>query len=303
MDALARKLDGTPAAPTTIARKRAVLFNALDLAVERGLLDVNPLTQIRWTPPKAAVAVDPGCVVNPDQARALLAAVARVGDGTREALAQPSPPSARDAAQRGEPQGGPLVAFFGCLYYAGLRPSEALALLASDLDLPEDDTSWGVLRLARNDPEVTTTWTDSGRREARQLKHRAKGEVRPVPCCSPLVAMLKRHLTEYGTGPDGGLFRGPKGGVVKESRYTEVWQAARHRALTPAQAASPLVARPYDLRHSCVSTWLAAGVEPTQIAEWVGHSVAVLHRVYAHVLPGREEIAMKRIDALLLNRQ
>jgi integrase len=83
---------------------------------------------------------------------------------------------------------------------------------------------------------------------------------------------------------------------VKESVYTEVWQEARRKALTPAEFASPLVARPYDLRHSCVSAWLAAGVDPAQIAEWVGHSIAILHRVYAHVLPGRDEVARRRIE-------
>jgi len=306
LDALARKLDATPAAPSTVARKRAVLFNALDIAVERGLLDSNPLTSIRWSPPKIAVAVDPACVVNPDQARSLLAAVAQVG-GISDAPAPKKGARGKRRApttevQRKVPAGGPLVAFFGCLYYAGLRPGEALALLETDLELPEAEDTWGVLRVARNDPEITTTWTDSGRREARQLKHRARGEVRPVPCYPPLVALLRQHLATYGTGPDGGLFRGARGGVIKESVYTEVWQAARRRTLTPAQVASPLVKRPYDLRHSCVSTWLAAGVEPTQIAEWVGHSVAVLLRVYAHVLPGRDEIAKQRIDALLQHK-
>jgi integrase len=257
--------------------------------------------RIRWTPPKAAAAIDPACVVNPDQARALLSAVAKVGDGTREI---PVPKARRGSkapvpVRRKEPQGGPLVAFFGCLYYAGMRPSEALALLDTDLDLPDDDTSWGLLRVARNDPEVTTTWTDNGRRQARQLKHRAQGEVRPVPCCPDLVALLRRHLATYGTGPDGRLFRGARGGTVKESVYTEVWQGARERAFTARQVASPLAARPYDLRHSCVSAWLAAGVEPPKIAAWVGHSVAVLHRVYAHVLPHRDQVAKKRIEDLL----
>jgi integrase len=149
---------------------------------------------------------------------------------------------------------------FGCLYYAGLRPSEALALRESDLHLPEQDTAWGRLRLSPNDPEVTTTWTDSGKREARQLKHRAEGTVRPAPCPPALVVLLRQHLETYGTGPDGRLFCGPRGGSIKESVYTEIWQAARRRALTPAQVASPLVARAYDLRHSCVSTWLASGV-------------------------------------------
>jgi integrase len=44
---------------------------------------------------------------------------------------------------------------------------------------------------------------------------------------------------------------------------------------------SPLDRRPYDLRHTCLSTWLNGGVYPTQVAEWAGHSVDVLLRIYA----------------------
>jgi integrase len=298
LDALALKLDGTPAAATTVARKRAVLFNALELAVEQGKLDTNPMLRVRWRAPKPAAAIDPASVVNIEQARALLAAVAEVGP-----LVQPPPRPNPEGVRLPPPRvlrGGPLVAFFGCLYYAGMRPSEALALVEDDLQLPDVDDEWGLIRVSRNDPEVTTAWTDRGRREPRQLKHRAKGEVRVVPCSPELVILLRRHLREYGVDRHGRLFRGARGGTVKESVYTDLWQHARAHALTQAQAASSLAARPYDLRHSCVSTWLAAGVDPTLIAEWVGHSLAVLHRVYAHVLPGRDEIAKKRIGAMFI---
>jgi integrase len=195
----------TPAAATTIARKRAVLFNALELAVERELLESNPLRRVRWRAPKTAEAINPACVVNPRQARSLLAAVAHVGEDRRDQ--DDSPPA---KTPRRKPRGGPLLAFFGCIYYAGTRPSEALALRETDLDLPEDPTQWGLLRLSRNDPEVTRAWTDNGKREARPLKHRAKAEVRPVPCRPALVALLRAHVDEYGTGPDGRLFSGPQ---------------------------------------------------------------------------------------------
>jgi hypothetical protein len=71
--------------------------------------------------------------------------------------------------------------------------------------------------------------------------------------------------------------------------------AARAAVLTPSEAASPLASRPYDLRHAAVSTWLNAGVRPTQVAEWAGHSIAVLLRVYAKCIAGQEEAARLRI--------
>jgi hypothetical protein len=69
--------------------------------------------------------------------------------------------------------------------------------------------------------------------------------------------------------------------------------------LTPEQYASPLAKRPYDLRHAAVSLWLNAGVPPTQVADWAGHSVAVLLRVDAKCIDGREEQATRKIEAVL----
>jgi integrase len=63
---------------------------------------------------------------------------------------------------------------------------------------------------------------------------------------------------------------------------------------------SPLAKRPYDLRHAAVSLWLNAGVPPTQVAEWAGHSVNVLLRVYAKCVYGQDEVARQRIEAALV---
>ena len=67
----------------------------------------------------------------------------------------------------------------------------------------------------------------------------------------------------------------------------------------PTLPASPLAKRPYDLRHAAVSLWLNAGVPPTQVAEWAGHSVNVLLRVYAKCVYGQDEVARIRIEAAL----
>jgi hypothetical protein len=48
-----------------------------------------------------------------------------------------------------------------------------------------------------------------------------------------------------------------------------------------------------------VSTWLNAGVPSTQVAEWAGHSVGVLHQIYAKCIVGQEESSRQRIAAAL----
>jgi integrase len=68
-----------------------------------------------------------------------------------------------------------------------------------------------------------------------------------------------------------------------------VLQKARKQVLTPAQIASPLMARPYDFRHAGVSWRLNAGTPAPLVAEWAGHTVEVLLRIYAHCIDGDDE--------------
>jgi hypothetical protein len=66
------------------------------------------------------------------------------------------------------------------------------------------------------------------------------------------VAILRKHLDHYGAAPDGRPFPALSGGRVRESVGTRIWKEAREIGLSPAQAASPLAARPYDLRHAAL---------------------------------------------------
>lgn len=80
--------------------------------------------------------------------------------------------------------------------------------------------------------------------------------------------------------------------------YDRAWHEARELALSPGLV-GPLAARPYDLRHSALSTWLNAGVDPTEVAERAGNSVEVPMARYAKCLYGGQALANKRIDTLL----
>jgi hypothetical protein len=87
--------------------------------------------------------------------------------------------------------------------------------------------------------------------------------------------------------------------AIKVSVFTDLRQTAHHRVLSEDADSSPLARLPCDLRHSCLSTWLAGQVDFAQIAAWVGNSVAVLHRVYTYVPPGRDDITRQRIEGIL----
>ena len=258
LDALARRQDGTRAAATTITRKRAVLHNALAHATETSLLPANPLDHTTWNNPAASTAIDPRTVPSPDQVQAILSQVARI-----------------------EPE---LTAFFACLYYAALRPEEAVALRHHDCHLPS--AGWGTLTLTAACPRTGSAWTSTrSPYQARSLKHRPEGTIRRVPIPPPLVALLQRHLNNHGTTPDGRLFRGTRGGMLSESRYGRTWHHARNAALGPELAATPLARQPYDLRHAAISLWLTATNSPADIAARAGNSPRVLHDTYTHLIP------------------
>ncbi|MFF3320765.1 tyrosine-type recombinase/integrase [Streptomyces sp. NPDC002889] len=279
LDSLKLKLDGTAAAAETVRRKRRTLVNALNYAVDLGEFSENPLASLRWQKPKVSSEVDPRVVANPEQARSLLHAVSYVG-GYRRA------------------RGRRLVGLFAGMYFGGFRPAEVVGLAEPDLTLPA--SGWGSALLHRTRPSVGKQWTDSGAsHDDRGLKNRSNEDVRRVPIPPQLVVIFREHIETFGTADDGRLFFSENGGVVSSSTYYRAWQEARVLALPPAVVASPLARRPYDLRHSALSTWLNAGVDATEVAERAGNSVEVLLSRYAKCLDGRQEVANRRIEDLL----
>ena len=286
LDTATSRLDGTRFAPSTARRNRTILANALDYAVERKLLSANPIKAVKWTAPKTSHQVDRRSVVNPRQARRLLAAV---------------------RAQK--PSGERLTVFFAVMYYAALRPEEAISLTRSDVTVPdlvwneeqqnweEPSDDWGELHFRAPTPDAGREWTDDGsqRDRRRQLKHRADHEERRVPSAPQLTKLLRAHLQTIDMAPAARLFNGVRGGELPTITYRRAWRSARRAALIEQEADGPLAKRPYDLRHACVSTWLNGGVPPTQVAEWAGHSVEVLLRIYAACLVGQNDLAKKRI--------
>jgi integrase len=111
LDALALKLDGKAATATTTARKRAVFYSALRYGVELERLPSNPIYRVQWRIKKNNDAVDHQVVVNLAQVRRLLTSVRAI-----------------------EPA---LEAFYACMYFAALRPGEALYLRSKDCSPPE----------------------------------------------------------------------------------------------------------------------------------------------------------------------
>lgn len=158
--------------------------------------------------------------------------------------------------------------------YAGLRPGEALALTWGDIG----ENSIAVDKAVR-DGTIGPTKT---------------GTIRSAPLVRPLnddlrILQTKAYLDER---------RADNRHLVFPTRDENLWSRAdfnnwRNRVWKPALealassvASQPQLAtaRPYDCRGSFVSLQLRAGVSPLEVAEWCGHSPAVMFRHYANVI-------------------
>jgi integrase len=289
LDALAVRLDGKPASPEYFSRRRRVLHKCLGYAVRKKRLTANPLSKANlpegWTgPAKPDDTLDPRAVGSPELVAAMLAACGTIG----------------------RRQGPRFKAFYGCMFYALMRPSEVAALTTAGCHLP--DQGWGHLTFADASPTAGKAYTDDGAvHEHRGLKGRTKGRPNPgarrparkVPIPPQLVALLREHIAAYGTGPDGRLFRSERGNPIQTSTWWQVWQKVRAASLTPGQLATPLMKRPYDLRHSGITWRLDSGVPDAQVAAWAGHSVEMLRRVYAGRAEGLDDLWITRMTHTL----
>lgn len=271
------KLDGTPAAASSVRRNKRVLNVLIEHAIKRKVLRENLLPKGKGAAAaKTSSAVDKRSLLNRGQAAELLAWIyARPRGGRR------------------------LHAFFATMYYAGARPEEVVALKVADVRLPAADAGdqWGELLIHTARPEVGKQWTDTGEvRERRGLKGRAADDMRTVPCRPALTRILRAHIERERLRAGDLLVQGESGGLLAGSVIRRAWRRARKEVLEPHAFESPLARRVYDLRHTCLTNWLNAGVPAADVAEWAGNSVPVLLATYARCINGQLDDLKQRIE-------
>lgn len=275
LGSFATLLNGKAAAPSSYRREHRILNVALEYAVRTKVLRTNPLPALQGAQERApwtTSAIDKRSLLNPAQVGGLLA---QVGSRPRTGMT--------------------LRAFFATLYFAGLRPEEAVALRVADATLPEK--GFGELIVYTSEPEVGSQWTDDGDvHETRGLKGRAVGDTRLVPVRPELVAILREIIAIKQLGPGDLLFAGQNGGLLAGSVFRRAWDKARMAVLPEHEYHSPVGKRVYDLRHTCLTSWLNAGIPAPQVAEWAGNSVQILHATYARCIVGQKAALHQRIE-------
>lgn len=174
---------------------------------------------------------------------------------------------------------------FAFLVTTGARPSEALGLKWSDLDLER-----ATVAIQR-----TLQWHADGGFYFAETK--TKKSRRTVPFPGTLADQLKQHrasqaqaLLKLGLKTDL-VFANSEGMPLMRKNLVR-----RHFKPALKAAQLPLELTLYCLRHTCASLLLQAGVHPKVVAERLGHSSTKLTLdVYSHVAPGMQEDATARI--------
>jgi integrase len=165
-------------------------------------------------------------------------------------------------------QGHPLEPFVVLGLFAGLRPGESLALRWEDVDL---DRGFLIVR-------TSLTRAHGGTFVVGEVK--TSTSLRSVHLADIARDILRRHEAT------GFVIQSPAGQPLDPANVRRGF-----KALTKAAGLGEW--RPHELRHTCASLLLNAGVPLKVVADVLGHSsVAVTGDVYGHVLdPSRDAAA------------
>jgi integrase len=160
--------------------------------------------------------------------------------------------------------------------YAGLRAGELRALQHDDVDLDR-----GLIHVRRSwDPKEGL------------IEPKSRAGTRTVP----IVAALRAHLAAHQLRQRrrSGLIFGRSETVPFDPRAL----AARANAAWEARGLMRITL--HELRHTCASIYIAAGVNAKALSTYLGHaSIQITLDRYGHLMPGNEDEAAALVDAYL----
>ncbi|TVP49951.1 MAG: site-specific integrase [Gemmatimonadales bacterium] len=256
---IVNRMEKAGKAPRTIRNAVGVLRNALMPAVTQGLVRINPALAENIELPKAV----------------------------RRRLTVLDKEGARGFVEAAKEQrwGAVYIVLIG----SGMRPSEALGLGWDDFDGKAVRIRRSIVR-GRNGRD----WT--------LQEPKTPHSRRTVPLPPFAIEALAEHrrrqaadrLQAGASWPDHGLI------FVDEQGEPLRWRTMARREFSwiLEEAGLPTI-RPYDLRHTCASLLLSAGVNPKVVSERLGHStVALTLDTYSSVLPGLQEEATAKLGEM-----
>ena len=179
----------------------------------------------------------------------------------------------------------PWRALYHVLVVCGLRPGEAFGLSWADVDLPTGRMA--VRQAVTYDHERNVVLSDP----------KTRGSRRSIAIPHQLVQVLSEHMTATRDidNPLGLVFPNVDGSMIHPNH----WSRRDFRRLCRI-AGTPPGFRLYDLRHTCATLALEAGVHPKIVSERLGHaSTRLTLDTYSHVTPTMQDVATQQIASIV----
>ena len=164
-------------------------------------------------------------------------------------------------------------------FFTGLRPSEQIALVLTDLDVENGIISINKARVSGVDRCKTKT-----------------GEDRRVELCPRALQVLKRQLRLRERLAAAGRLHHDHVFVHDDGRPMRDLQVATIRWRKTLQSLKVRYRRPYTTRHSSVSWNLMLGKNQLLVSKQHGHSNVTMWRVYAAWTDGAVEADVQMIE-------
>lgn len=164
-------------------------------------------------------------------------------------------------------------------FFTGLRPSEQIALVLSDLDVENGIISINKARVSGVDRCKTKT-----------------GEDRRVELCPRALQVLKRQLRLRERLAAEGRLHHDHVFVRDTGEPMRDLQVAAIRWRKTLQSLKVRYRRPYTTRHSSVSWNLMLGKNPLFVSKQHGHSLITMLRIYAAWTDGAVEADVQTIE-------
>ena len=164
--------------------------------------------------------------------------------------------------------------------YAGLRAGELFGLKWSNLDLRDRRVS------------VSNTVVETNGQLHIDQPPKSDAGRRSVPLSRAATTALVKHGEMFGNRSDDYVFPNKDGNAMRLSNFRNPTGSSLKRA------GIDLSFRIYDQRHTAISLWIKAGMNPKDVSVHAGHtSVAFTLDRYGHLYPDNGDAFLRALDA------